>query len=136
MAKGKTMAMSHDEIFEKLQEALVDALGVDDDEVTPEAKLVDDLGAESIDFLDITFRMEKAFGIKIDQGEMFPDNVLNDATYVRDGKVTDEGMALLREQLPYADLDAFDEDRAVDSFANIFTVETLVRFVQQKQERA
>ncbi len=130
------MAMSHDEILEKLREALTDALGVDDDEVTPEAKLVDDLGAESIDFLDITFRMEKAFGIKIDQGEMFPDNVLNDETYVQDGKVTDDGMKLLREQLPYADLDAFDADRSVDMFANIFTVETLVKFVERKQASA
>jgi acyl carrier protein len=130
------MAMSQDEILEKLREALTDALGVDDDEVTLEAKLVDDLGAESIDFLDITFRMEKAFGIKIDQGEMFPDNVLNDETYVQDGKVTDDGMKLLREQLPYADLDAFDADRSVDAFANIFTVDTLVKFVQRKQEAA
>ena len=130
------MAMSHDEILEKLREVLTDALGVDDDEVSPESKLVDDLGAESIDFLDITFRMEKAFGIKIDQGEMFPDNVLNDETYVQDGKVTDDGMKLLREQLPYADLDAFDADRSVDTFASIFTVETLVKFVERKQVSA
>ena len=56
---------SRDEIFAKVQETLVDALGVDDDEVTEEATLVDELGAESIDFLDIVFRLEKNFGIKI-----------------------------------------------------------------------
>ena len=56
---------SRDEIFEKVQAALVDALGVDDDEVTPEATMVGDLGAESIDFLDIVFRLEKSFSIKV-----------------------------------------------------------------------
>ena len=63
---------SKEEVFEKVREALVDALGVDDDEVTPEATLVGDLGAESIDFLDIVFRLEKSFDIKIPRGELFP----------------------------------------------------------------
>ena len=126
------MAMSQDEILASVQEVLVDALAVDDDEVTTGAKLVDDLGAESIDFLDITFRLEKAFEIKIEQGEMFPDNVLSDPTYVQDGKVTDEGMALLRQRLPFADLGDFDESRSVDEFPNIFTVQTLVDFVRLK----
>jgi len=61
-----------DEVFEKIQVALVDALGVDEEDVTPEATLVGDLGAESIDFLDIVFRLEKAFDIKIPRGELFP----------------------------------------------------------------
>jgi len=52
--------MNRDEIFSKIQDVLEDALGVDQDEVTPDAKLVDDLGAESIDFLDITFKLEQA----------------------------------------------------------------------------
>ena len=52
------MALSHDEIYTKVKDVLVDALGVDDDEVTPAASLRGDLGAESIDFLDISFRLE------------------------------------------------------------------------------
>ncbi|MEX2673259.1 MAG: acyl carrier protein, partial [Phycisphaeraceae bacterium] len=64
------MAMTQDEVFEKVQEVLVDALGVDDDEVVADATLTGDLGAESIDFLDIVFRLEKAFDIKISQGEL------------------------------------------------------------------
>lgn len=126
------MAMSQDEILTKVKDVLVDALGADEDEVTPDATLVSDLGAESIDFLDITFRLEKAFNIKIEQGEMFPDNVLNDPKYVTEGKVTDEGMDLLRQKLPFADLSAFDATRGVDDFADIFTVKTLVKFVQHK----
>ena len=68
-----------DEVFGKVQEALVDALGVDDDEVTPEATMVGDLGAESIDFLDIVFKLEQSFGITFDRAELFPDDILTNA---------------------------------------------------------
>ncbi|WP_432798946.1 acyl carrier protein [Poriferisphaera sp. WC338] len=124
--------MTQDEIFEKVQEVLEDALGVDEDEVTSEATLVGDLGAESIDFLDIVFRLEKAFSIKIDQSELFPDSVLNDPQYVQDGKVTDAGMATLRERLPHANLDEFDASRNVEDFSNVFTVDAIVKFVESK----
>ena len=73
---------SQAEIFDKVREALVDALGVDDDEVTPEATLRGDLDAESIDFLDIVFRLEKAFDIKIERGELIPMDVLENTDYV------------------------------------------------------
>lgn len=126
------MDMSQDQVFKKVQEVLVDALGVDDDEVTPQARLTGDLGAESIDFLDIVFRLEKAFGIKIQQGEMFPENVLNDQRYVQDGKVTDEGLTVLRQRLPHADLSKFESDRRVEEFSNVFTVDAVVKFVQAR----
>lgn len=126
------MAMTYDQVFEKTQDVLEDALGVDNEEVTAEAKLVEDLGAESIDFLDIVFRLEKEFGIKIDQSELFPDAVLNDPQYVQDGKVTDGGMAELRKRMPHAQLDEFDADRQVENFSNVFTVDTVVKFVQSK----
>ncbi len=124
--------MTYDEIYDKVQEVLEDALGVDDDEVTKDATLVGDLGAESIDFLDIVFRLEKAFGIKIDQSELFPENVLSDPTYVQDGKVTDEGMATLRTRLPHANLDEFEKSRDVEEFSEVFTVNAVVKFVQNK----
>ena len=82
-----------EEIYEKIKVALVDALGVDEDEIQPEATLVGDLGAESIDFLDIVFRLEKAFDIKIPRGELFPEDVLTDPKYVQDGRVTEVGLA-------------------------------------------
>ena len=126
--------MANEEIFSKVQEVLVDALAVDDDEVTPEATLTGDLGAESIDFLDIVFRLEKAFGIKIDQGEIFPSNVLENEDYVKDGKVTDAGMTELRKRMPHAEgsLDEFDASRDVEAFSNIFTVDTIVKFIEGK----
>jgi acyl carrier protein len=128
-----TMTMTQDQVFEKVRGVLVDALGVDEEDVTPDAKLSADLGAESIDYLDIVFRLEKAFGIKIEQSEMIPDNVLSDPNYVREGKLTDEGMAELRRRLPHAQLNEFDASgRKVDEFINVFTVDTLVKFVQAK----
>lgn len=121
-----------EEIFEKVRTALVDALGVDDEEVTPEATLVGDLGAESIDFLDIQFRLEKAFNIKIPRDELFPQDLLTNATYVQDGKVTPEGIAELRKRMPYANLDKFAANPSVQDFSNVLTVQDLVQFVETK----
>ena len=121
-----------DEVFEKVKTALVDALGVDDDEVTPEATMVGDLGAESIDFLDIVFRLEKAFSIEIPRSELFPEDVLTNAEYVQNGKVTEAGLAQLRARMPFADLTRFEKNPAVQEFGNLLTVSDLCRYVETK----
>ncbi len=123
---------SSEEIFEKVQAALVDALGVEDDEVTPEATMVGDLGAESIDFLDIVFKLEKAFGINIPREELFPDDILTNADYVKDGKVTDQGISELKARLPWADLSKFEQNPRVQDFGNLLTVNDLCRYVESK----
>lgn len=125
--------MTRDEIFGKIQEALVDALGVDDDEVTLEATLVGDLEAESIDFLDIAFKIEQAFDFKIDQGELFPENVGQNPDFVVDGKVTPDGISALKEKLPHVDFAEFEKDPEVSKVADVFTVETIVNFVERKR---
>jgi len=124
--------MTRDEIFGKIQEALVDALGVDDDEVTMSATLVGDLEAESIDFLDIAFKIEQAFDVKIEQGELFPENVGQNPDFVQDGKVTAQGVAALKEKLPHVDFTEFEKDPEVSRVADVFTVETIVNFVERK----
>lgn len=113
----------------------MDALGVDDDEVTPTARLTTDLHAESIDFLDIVFRLEKAFGFKIAQGELFPEN-LNDPKYVQDGTVTADGLALLRQKMPHVDFSAFAADPKLEKVSEVFTVASLVEFVNRKLQGA
>lgn len=123
--------MSHDEVFSKVRGVLVDALGVDDDEVTPTARLTTDLHAESIDFLDIVFRLEKAFGFKIGQGELFPDNI-NDPRYVQDGLVTADGIALLKSRMPHVDFSALAADPRLEKVSEVFTVSSLVEFVNRK----
>ncbi|MBN2182831.1 MAG: acyl carrier protein [Sedimentisphaerales bacterium] len=127
------MAMSRDEIFTQVQEVLVDALGVDDDEITSEATLMGDLGAESIDFLDIVFRLEKAFGIKIPREELFPaESLMNNSDYVHNGKLTEKGLQELREKMPHTDLTSFEDDPDINKLGDLFTVNAIVNYVEGK----
>jgi len=124
--------MTNDELFTKVQETLVEALSVDDDEVKPEATLQGDLGAESIDFLDISFRLEKKFGIKIARGELFPDMPAGDKGFIKDGKLTAEGIAELRARLPHADIDKLAADPRVEKIGDLFTVQMIINYLNKK----
>jgi len=126
------MSAIDEEVFSKVQSALVDALGVDDDEVTPQATMVGDLGAESIDFLDIVFKLEKAFSIKIPREELFPEDILTNASYIKDGKVAEAGLAELKKRMPWADLTKFEGNPRVQDFGDLLTVGDLCRYVQSK----
>ena len=127
------MAMSRDEILQEVQEVMVDALGVDDDEVTPDSTLMGDLGAESIDFLDIVFRLEKAFGIKIPREELFPaESLISNAAFVSNGKLTEAGLTELREKMPHTDLATFEDDPDINKLGNLFTVNAIVKYVEGK----
>src|SRR5437660_277158 len=107
-------------VYGKVTKVLVEALNVDEDEVTPAATLQGDLGAESIDFLDIVFRLEREFGIKIPRGELFPESVFEgNPEFVSEGRVTDQGMRELRSRMPYADLDGFDIDRRASAVSDL-----------------
>jgi acyl carrier protein len=128
--------MTRDEIFGKVRDVLVDALAVDDDEVTPDASLTGTLGAESIDFLDIVFKLEQVFGFKIGQGELFPENVAQDPAYVQNGRVTPKGIAALKARLPHADFSHFEKNPDVTKVGEIFTVDTIVNFVERKLKAA
>jgi acyl carrier protein len=123
---------SEAEVFEKVKTCLVEALGVDDDEVTPEASIMGDLGADSIDWLDIVFRLERAFGIKIPHGELSPEDILTNAEYVQDGKVTPMGLDQLKQRMPFADLSKFESNPAVQDFPHLLTVQDMVRYVETK----
>jgi len=125
--------MTKDEIFGKVAATLVEALNVDDDQVKPTSTLQGDLGAESIDFLDIVFRLEREFNIKIPRGELFPESIFqNDPDFVKDGKVTPKGIAELEAKMPYADLADFKKDSSLENIGNLFTVELIVRYIQSK----
>lgn len=126
------MAMNRVDVFEKVKDVLVDALGVDDDEVSEVATLTGDLGAESIDFLDIVFRLEKTFSIKIPRGELFPDDILNNPEYVEGGKMTATGLETLKKAMPHADFAEFEGDPDVSKMPNLFTVGTIVNYVTTK----
>jgi len=129
------MAMSRDEIFQKVQAVLVDALGVDEEEVTPGAVIRDDLGAESIDFLDIMFRLEKTFGIKIPKGEMYDENLANDPTFVQEGKITPVGISELKKRMPHSDFSVLENDPKLENMSKLFTVNMIVNYVERKLQQ-
>jgi len=139
------MALSRDEIYKKVQGVMVDALGVDEDEVTPQSRLSADLGAESIDYLDIVFRLEKAFTtdptkpFKIPRGELFPEDLQtmqNDPKFVQDGKITADGMAELKKRMPYTDFMEFEKDPQVDKAQDLLTVDTVTNYIAAKLNAA
>jgi acyl carrier protein len=125
--------LTQDEIYQKVTTTLVDALGVEEDEVTKEATLTGDLGAESIDFLDIVFRLEKNFDIKIPRGDLFPDEKLfSDPAYVQGGRMTEAGLAELKSRLPFADINEFSSSPEVQKIGSLYTVEMIVRYIESK----
>ncbi len=131
------MAMSRDEIFREVQKVLVDALAVDDDEVVEQATLMGDLGAESIDFLDIVFRLEKAFGMKIPREELFPaESLMNDPEFVNNGKLTEKGLTELRDKMPHTELGTFENDPDINKLGDLFTVNAIVNYVEMKLNAA
>jgi len=130
------MAPSRDEVFDKVRDVLSDALGVDADEVSPQATLQGDLGAESIDFLDIVFRLEKAFSIKIPKGELFPDDILNNPEFVDGDKMTTKGLARLKAAMPHADFSQFEAAPLVSKMPELFTVNTIINYVENKLKAA
>ena len=131
------MAISRDDIYEGVQEVLVDALGLDDDEVTPEATLMGDLGAESIDFLDIVFRLEKNFDIKIPREELFPaDSLMSNPEYIDNGKLTAKGLEEFKAKMPHTDISSFEKDPDINKIADLFTVDSVVNFVEIKLNAA
>ncbi len=120
------------EIFEKIRETLAAALGVDKDDIKPESSLTRDLGAESIDFIDIIFRLEKNFDIKIPSGELFPGNIFADERFVAQGRVTPAGLEELRARVPYLDVDAFSRDPQVSRMGDFFTVQMIVSYMKDR----
>ena len=126
---------TQDEIYSKVSATLVEALNVDEDDIKPTSTLQGDLGAESIDFLDIVFRLEREFGIKIPRGELFPESIFQgDPELVQDGRVTSKGLEELRTKMPFADLTQFEANPEVGNLSNLFTVDLIARYIQGKLE--
>jgi acyl carrier protein len=124
---------SREEIYSKVSATLVEALNVDEEDIKPSATLQGDLGAESIDFLDIVFRLEREFGIKIPRGELFPESIFQgDPEFVQDGKVTQKGLAELKARMPFADLSSFEKNPDVSGISDLFTVELITRYIEGK----
>lgn len=124
------------EIFDKVRQCLVTVLGVDSGDVREDASLVDDLEAESIDFVDLIFRLEKSFGIHIPQGELFPQDFFSNKAYVKDGQFTPEGLGLLRQKYPFIEIEQNDGEAVPAKLSRLYTVRMLVNYIDFKKKTA
>jgi acyl carrier protein len=124
---------TQEEIYNKVSATLVESLNIGEDDIEPASRLQGDLGAESIDFLDITFRLEREFNIRIPRGELFPESIFKgDPDFVQDGRVTPAGLVELRRRMPFADLTRFETDPQVAKLSELFTVELITRYIATK----
>jgi len=126
---------TQEEIYTKVSATLVEALNVEEEEINPKSTLQGDLGAETIDFLDIVFRLEREFGIKIPRNELFPESIFQgDPEFVQEGQVTAKGLQELREKMPFADLTEFEKNPQLSHLSDLFTVDMITRYIQGKLE--
>ena len=125
-------------IFPKVAETMADALGCDVEKVKPDSSLINDLGAESIDFLDIVFRLERAFKVKIPRGKIIEDarGALSEAEFESGGVVTDAGVARLKFFLSEVPADRFKTPLKVVEIPKLFTTETFCKMVLRQQKAA
>lgn len=129
------MTVTNDEIQSAVQDAIVGALGVDEDEVQPDATLLGDLGAESIDLLDILFRLERKLGIKIQASDLgayvqggIPDEEFGD----ENGIVSAKGLAQLKKVMPQINTDALAGKLEAGKVMSLFTVQNLTDMVAER----
>jgi len=114
---------------------IADALGCDLEDVKPDASLIDDLDAESIDFLDMVFRLERAFKVKIPRGKIVENarGALTEAEFEQNGLVTDVGLAQLRSYLSEVPPERFKTPTKVKDIPRLFTTETFCKLVVAAQ---
>ena len=124
-------------VEERIVNILSQSLNAEKEDVTPESKIIADLGAESIDFLDITFRIEREFAIQIPRDELFPDGIFEgDPACVKDGKITPHGVEKLQAAAPHVTFKDVDGNLTFDGtlhgVQDAFTVKSLVNYVNFK----
>lgn len=122
-------------VYPKVAQIIADALGLDAAEVKPAAPLIEELGAESIDFLDLVFRLERAFKVKIPRGKIIEDarGDLPEAEFEQKGVVTDAGLGRLRQFLAEVPAERFGTPLKVTDIPRLFTAETFAKLVLRAQ---
>ena len=122
-------------VFPTVQKTMADALGCDEDDIKLDVSLIEGLDAESIDFLDMVFRLERAFKIKVPLGKIIED-VLGEMPveeFEQGGVLTEKGLARLREYLSEIPADRFKTPMRVDQIARLYTPETFCKLVIRAQ---
>jgi len=121
------------EITQKVIKVVSDAMALEPDNISKDSRLVADLGAESIDFLDITFRLEREFGVKLKAEEIFPVNIFDNDSYVTDGIVTEAGIAKLKKAIPFANFTTWEKNPLHTLVVDIFTVGSIINYMEMRK---
>ncbi len=124
-----------DAVFPKVAQIIADALGCDVGDVKAKESLIEGLDAESIDFLDLVFRLERGFGVKIPRGKIVEDarGPLPEAEFESKGIVTDAGLARLKEFLTEVPAERFKTPLKAAEIPRLFTPETFCKVVIRAQ---
>ena len=127
-----------DSVYPKVKEIVADVLAIDEEEVTADSSLINDLGAESIDFLDLVFRLDRGFNVKIPRGQIEKEarGSLSDEEFEQNGVITAKGMAVLKEFLSEVPADRFKANLKVNDIPGLFTTNTFCKLVVNAQQTA
>ena len=125
-------------VYPKVAETMADALGCDVDDIKPDVSLIEGLDAESIDFLDMVFRLERAFKVKIPRGKIVENarGDLPESEFEQNGIVTEKGLVQLREYLSEVAADRFKTPMKVADIPRLFTPTTFCKLVVRAQKEA
>ncbi len=125
-------------VFPKVAETMADALGCDVEDIQPDVSLIEGLDAESIDFLDMVFRLERAFKVKIPRGKIVENarGDLPESEFEQNGIVTERGLAHLREYLSEVPAERFKTPMKVADIPRLFTPTTFCKLVVRAQKEA
>lgn len=123
--------MNVNSVYPKVREIIADVLVIDEEELSLESRLIADLGAESIDFLDLVFQLEKEFSIKIPRGQLEKNarGDLSEDEFEKSGVLTDKGMQALKNYLSEVPAEHFKNNMKVNEIPMLFTVETFCKLV-------
>jgi len=125
-------------IYPKVAQIIADALPCEIEKVKLEASLIDELGAQSIDFIDIIFRLERTFKVKIPRGKLVADarGDLPESEFDQKGLVSEAGLARLKSFLSEVPPDRFVTPLRVADIPRLFTTETFCKIVIRQQRAA
>ncbi len=123
--------MNLEHVYPKVREIVADVLVIEADDIAPTSRLIADLGAESIDFLDLVFQLEKEFNIKIPRGQLEKNarGDLAEHEFEKNGVLTEQGLIALKNYLNEVPDDQFKSNMKVNEIPLLFTVETFCKLV-------
>jgi acyl carrier protein len=119
------------DVYPKVREIIADVLVIDQEEIALNSRLITDLGAESIDFLDLVFQLEKEFKIKIPRGQLEKNarGDLAEDEFEKGGVITDSGLHALKNYLNEVPAEQFKPKMKVNEIPMLFNVETFCKLV-------